>query len=179
MTLTGLVLAGGRSMRMGRDKALLPWGAATLLDHMLAILRDAGATRCLVSGARDGYDAIADRYPDLGPVGGIASAAAALGPGRLLVVPVDMPLLDASMLKPLATSEGACAHWDASRLPMALTLSPSSRAVIEYVAALPGRSRSLHAIQAALDTRVLVTVQAHRARLSNANTPEEWSTLAP
>ena len=38
-----VLLAGGRSSRMGTDKALLPWGNGTLLTHMRGMLIDAGA----------------------------------------------------------------------------------------------------------------------------------------
>ncbi|HEY6549003.1 MAG TPA: NTP transferase domain-containing protein, partial [Vicinamibacteria bacterium] len=41
LNVVGYVLAGGQSQRMGKDKALLPWGEKTLLSHALARVREA------------------------------------------------------------------------------------------------------------------------------------------
>jgi molybdopterin-guanine dinucleotide biosynthesis protein A len=177
LILHGLVLAGGRSSRMGRDKATLPWREGTLLDHMLGVLHAAGAARCIVAGDRDGYDAVPDRWPGRGPVGGLASAAAALPACRLMVVPVDMPLLDAGLLQPLVASVGRCAHWQAGTLPMVLTLDDASRVVLDRIVADPGPRCSLHAVAAALDAVVLPLDAAGERGLANANTPAQWSAL--
>lgn len=90
----GVVLAGGRSSRMGQDKALLPWRGRPLVAHMQALLRDAGALDVVISGDRPGYAGIADAQPDLGPLGGLASVIDHVADATtLVVVPVDMPLL--------------------------------------------------------------------------------------
>ncbi|MFZ5657118.1 MAG: molybdenum cofactor guanylyltransferase, partial [Pseudomonadota bacterium] len=88
-----ILLAGGRSTRMGRDKALLAWQGRPLIDHMLDRLREAGASRVHVSGDRPAYGGIADAWPGRGPVAGIASVLPACGDGPVVVVPVDLPLL--------------------------------------------------------------------------------------
>ena len=96
MSITGIVLAGGLSTRMGRDKALLPWQGRTLLEHMRGLLMQAGAREVWVSGlpgvrrhtgppgtlraagrALQRGDAHA-RWPGLGGAGGYTAAAAAI-----------------------------------------------------------------------------------------------------
>ena len=54
LSFTGVVLAGGRSSRMGRDKALLEIDGCTLLDRAVALLHEAGAATVIVSGDRPG-----------------------------------------------------------------------------------------------------------------------------
>ncbi|MBK6962318.1 MAG: NTP transferase domain-containing protein [Gammaproteobacteria bacterium] len=61
MKAIGALLAGGQSRRMGADKALLPVGAGTLLDHMLAKLRALDLAEVVV--CRDAPGCIADRIP--------------------------------------------------------------------------------------------------------------------
>ena len=112
--LLGVVLAGGRSRRMGTDKALLPFGKDTLLGHQVRLLTRLCA-RVVVSGTYTGFDCIADARPDGGPLAGL-SAAAAAWPGALLVLPVDMPLMTAEALAELVQAPHA-AYFDGQPLP--------------------------------------------------------------
>ena len=94
--LGALILAGGRSRRMGRDKASLIWRGHSLLDHARRLAQAAGADPVLISGRKDG---LADPLPDLGPAGGVLAlvrhwqAAVDCLPARWLLLPVDMPAL--------------------------------------------------------------------------------------
>ena len=99
----GFVVAGGRSQRMGRDKAVLPWGAATLLDHAVARLRTVCCEVRVLSGAASRYadrglpvdvDAIADG----GPLAGLAAALAVASPRSVLLLGVDLPFVTAPLL---------------------------------------------------------------------------------
>jgi molybdopterin-guanine dinucleotide biosynthesis protein A len=95
------VLAGGKSSRMGRDKALLSFAGQPLAVRALSLLREAGLTASLV-GAKSSLAPFApvveDREPGLGPLGGICAALAST-PARLAVfLPVDLPLLPASLI---------------------------------------------------------------------------------
>lgn len=93
----GLILAGGQSRRMGRDKALLPFGGATLLGHIAARLRPQVTALALNGPAELAGDLPC--LPDslagqLGPLAGIlAGLEARLDPEatHLLTVPVDSP----------------------------------------------------------------------------------------
>ena len=94
----GLVLAGGRSRRMGRDKALLSRAGRSQLERMTELLaRHTG--RVFVSTRPDQadeperrrFDRIVDRYDDLGPLAGILSAMDEHPAADWLVVACDLP----------------------------------------------------------------------------------------
>jgi len=98
----GFVLAGGRSSRMGVDKALLEFDGQPLVAHALRILREAGLP-VRIAGARSALDGFApvveDREVDRGPLAGICAALAAT-PARFAVfISVDMPFLPPSLLR--------------------------------------------------------------------------------
>ncbi|KGM52296.1 hypothetical protein N792_04070 [Lysobacter concretionis Ko07 = DSM 16239] len=179
---TGVVLAGGRSSRMGRDKALLDWHGRPLLEHMQALLREAGAARVIVSGPYGGL-AVPDRAPGKGPMGGIASIAATLPDGVLVLVPVDMPRLTPTMLSTLAgTEESRCTHYAGYVLPMRLLLDRRTRAVLAEldVAAddqKPGRGGSLHALHERLHGVQLVPAPGSDEAFANCNTPDQWQEM--
>lgn len=173
---SGVVLAGGRSSRMGRDKAMLPWHGRTLLDHMRVRLREAGATRVVISGAYPDPDAIPDPIGDGGPAAAFAQLAPKLADGVWLLVPVDMPLLDVAMLGRLAGARADCAIFAGHPLPMRIVLGPRSRTALAAMVDAPAPRRSLRAIHEALDG-VLIATDGRRAQLANCNTPAEWEAL--
>jgi molybdenum cofactor guanylyltransferase len=99
----GFVLAGGRSTRMGQDKALLSLAGRSLLDlalDKLRVLPLAGASR--IAAARSDLSAhapvIADLHPGCGPLSGIEAALAASASPLNVFLPVDIPLLPAHFL---------------------------------------------------------------------------------
>ena len=107
MDVVGFAVAGGRSRRMGRDKAELAWGGTDLLDHALQRLRAACRDVRVLSGAER-------RYTDRGvpvivdPVLGVGSLAAILagleaagGPG--LFLGVDLPFVPERLLAHLVS----------------------------------------------------------------------------
>lgn len=114
---TGVILAGGASRRMGRDKALLCIGGLTMLEHMRLLLRLAGASRVVVLGRNDVEDAIPDARPLQGPAIAVQDYLMAQPLGsRHLVVPVDMPGLTVDLLSKLAR-QTKWAHFRHFQLP--------------------------------------------------------------
>lgn len=105
MQSAGFVLAGGRSSRMGRDKALLACGSRPLIEDVAAKLSAVVGSIALV-GSPERYGGFGfDRLPDLrtgcGPLGGIEAALAA-GRGEYNVVAAcDMPNLRESWIRDL------------------------------------------------------------------------------
>ncbi len=143
LRLCPVLLAGGRSRRMGRDKAQLQLpNGQTLLQRAESLLRGLNADGLqflppLVSGDRPG--GIADRVPDSGPLGGIYSVAEYLREEKipcdaLLAIPVDMPLLQARQLRDLcvagSSSGASAACFGRCYLPLWLRLDGRSRACL-------------------------------------------------
>src|SRR5712692_9632320 len=105
MEATGFVLAGGRSARMGRDKALLPYRGTTLLEHIASVVRQAAGTATII-GDPDRYRDLRhpvypDQVPQCGPIGGIYTALRVTASDWNLVVACDMPMLSAPVLRRL------------------------------------------------------------------------------
>jgi molybdenum cofactor guanylyltransferase len=102
MNAEGWVLAGGRSLRMGEDKAGLLVAGRRLLDHMLGKLRALGL-RARVAGLRapvveNAAEVFTDAHPDCGPLSGMETALARSEAALVMVLGVDLPLLPTEFL---------------------------------------------------------------------------------
>jgi molybdopterin-guanine dinucleotide biosynthesis protein A len=96
--LVGGVLVGGASRRMGRDKALLPWGRGRWIDRQVRTLARVADETFLAGRPIDPHPGLADADGS-GPLAGIWALAQARPLATLLVVAVDQPLLTASALR--------------------------------------------------------------------------------
>jgi len=96
--VTGFILAGGKSKRMGRDKALLEWKHSTLLEHMVKLLSSVTTEVQVV-----GRELLPDVLPGRGPLAGILTALQNSQTEINLVVAVDLPLLTKAFLRYLVS----------------------------------------------------------------------------
>ncbi len=166
MKIAGVVLAGGRSSRMGRDKAMLDYKGAPLIDHMINLLHDCGLEDVYVSGDIEGYNCIKDSAKFDGPARAITDVLEHLsGYDGALFIPVDMPLLTQEMLQLLLDSKQGC-YFENKPLP-ALICQPYKKTAAFSV-------RDLLAEQGAM---ALTMPQQYEALMRNFNTAQEWAEL--
>ncbi len=101
-SLSGVVLAAGRSRRMGREKALLEVGERPLWERQRDVLRAAGVEEVFLSvrpeqhwaATARGVDGLLfDAIPDCGPMIGITAAIERMTHGHLAVLAVDLPAM--------------------------------------------------------------------------------------
>ncbi len=95
--VTGAILAGGRSRRMGSNKAVLPFGGRRLIEHALDILRPLFSETLIVADEAAPYAGLGvpvrvDALRDKGPVEGIRTALASSSHPRTFCLACDMPL---------------------------------------------------------------------------------------
>lgn len=101
--VSAIVLCGGRSTRMGRDKASLPFGDETILDRITRLLHTI-CNEVIVVGRREQAAAtVHDAIEDQGPLAGIAAGLRASQSDINLVVAADMPLIKPEVLMRLVT----------------------------------------------------------------------------
>ena len=172
------ILAGGRATRLdGRDKAWLTRGGT---PQVLRIARRFGAecSAVCVSANRDldayvghGLNAVSDRYPDIGPMGGIDALLVACRTPWLLTLPVDLVDANDCLLRTLAAAGGvgAVAEDDDGLQPLvALYRADALRDPLQR--AITAHQYSVQLLQAQLGLQV---VRFSGFRFGNLNTPED------
>jgi molybdenum cofactor guanylyltransferase len=181
----GYVLVGGRSSRMGRDKALLPFRGGALCQTVARAVAQAAGNATFVGDPGRyqslGYPAVPDLYPGQGPLGGILTALRHSTADWNLIVACDMPQLDPEMLCRLLR---AAIESDADALlPLGAEGRPEPLCAFYRNCCLKpfedAFAAGVRKITVALETVRTVRVPvAEVALFQNVNTPEEWAAHA-
>lgn len=178
--IVGAVLCGGRSSRFGRDKALVDVGgrplAAGIVDSLRAVGADPVAAIGGSAGTELGLPTVPDRFPDEGPLGGLATALLWAKRGLVVVTPCDLPLLRAEHLALLVEAssddEAVVALLDGRPQP-SLGCWPATRGP----ALLDLLNSGKRAWRAALDACPWTGVELPPNALADADTPEQLDAI--
>ena len=112
--ILGVVLAGGASRRLGRDKAVLPWTGTTLAARAAGVLAEA-CGEAVVAGpaglAPAGVEAVPDLFPGRGPLAGLHAGLERAGGRPIFALACDMPFVDVGLVRYLIATS--------ARLPLA------------------------------------------------------------
>jgi len=189
LQIGGYVLAGGKSSRMGTDKALVELAGRPLIARAVEKLRQICAEVHILSSNPElevHAPLIGDLHEDCGPIGGIEAALAHSRFDWNLMLPVDLPFMPAEFLRDwvervTARADICAAYFEVGGKPQPSVLmirreaGPSIRASI-----LQGQYKLLPALgETSLGSRVWVEV-LHDADAErwfvNVNTPDELET---
>jgi molybdenum cofactor guanylyltransferase len=189
----GVVLAGGKSSRMGQNKANLRRQNQDMLSYSKSLLTAVGSSQVVVSGGENGID---DIVADMGPLGGIQSIINQFQPQALLILPVDLPLMTSNELIALKQvgelSQRACYFTD-NYLPLYLPVNAfveqffqqslskiNSKKSVTHSTELNNKKPQKRNLSGP-SVRSLLSQIPHRAIvpknsscLFNTNTPEQW-----
>lgn len=176
----GVVLAGGKSSRMGKDKALLSLNGERLLDRSVALLNKTGVDQTIISGDIHGEQ---DQLAHIGPLGGIYTALAKYQPNALLIIPVDLPFIDLATLQQLKNTgqlSNKASYYQQHYLPLYLPNNSFCQAFFtKNIAGQPTLTStrkttkySVRSMLSQLPHQELTLKNTHA--LFNANTPQDW-----
>jgi molybdopterin-guanine dinucleotide biosynthesis protein A len=178
-------MAGGKSSRMGADKAFVPLLGKPLIEHALGSVSGLGDEQIIITNNPDPFRYLelplyADIYQGCGPLGGLHAALARASHRHLLVVDCDMPWLNRDLLEYMVslrqTADIVVPRW--TRFPEPLH-AVYSKACLEPVAAsLEAKTLKLIAFYRQvkvryLDREVLASYDVSGRSFANINTPKE------
>lgn len=189
---SGIILAGGSSRRMGKDKALLSLPgkqAVTFVEHLISLLKDCCLETLIVARdqahARDyvfpGVRVTFDETPGIGPLMGLYTGLSAIHTTRALVVAVDMPCIQPALLSYLLSQPlqagSLLVPWVNNLPQVLLALYPRSIIPVVKEQLLQGR-RDLRCLLHAAPVQYVEEAQLRQIdpllrSFININTPEE------
>lgn len=102
--LTALILCGGKSTRMGRPKAFLPYQGTLMITHIIDLVRQLFAEVLLVTNEPELFDGleidiVKDILPHRGPLGGILSGLLIASHHHSFVIACDMPFISSNLIE--------------------------------------------------------------------------------
>lgn len=101
--ITGIILAGGKSRRMGNDKAMLLYKGKTFIEHIISALQPLVKNIIIVSDDKEydrfGLKRVADQIKNSGPLAGVYSGLHHSNTELNIVLSCDVPLIDSALLK--------------------------------------------------------------------------------
>lgn len=107
--ITGVILAGGKSERMGTDKALVLYKGRKLIDYSIEFLKTFTDNILISSNglnnALSGFEVIPDAINNIGPIGGLYTVLKYIKTRRIFVVPCDMPYFSLELAKQMFNIE--------------------------------------------------------------------------
>jgi molybdenum cofactor guanylyltransferase len=187
--VTVVVMAGGKSSRMGVDKSFVPILGKPMIEHVLERVRGLGDEQILITNKPEEYAYLGlpmygDIYADRGPLGGLHTALFHAGQPYILVVACDMPWLNRPllihMLELRQTADIIVPRWDRFPEPLHAVYSKACLAPIEEnlqadrlkIVTFYGRVTVCY-----LERETIARFDAQGQSFANVNTPDDVAAI--
>ncbi len=176
--VTGIILAGGKSSRMGFDKGLAQFKGKKMIEHVLDVLQEVTNEIIIVANSDSynflGYPVYRDLVKEVGPLGGIYTGLHYSSTQKNIVVACDMPQLSTKVLNSLLVNDGfeivlgklggrlepLCAYYE-----KAIQLSLKDL--------IDSNSLSMQRAVKSFRTKVVEIDESESGSLKNINTPQD------
>jgi molybdenum cofactor guanylyltransferase len=183
MRCSAVLLAGGKSSRMGQEKAFLEIGGEPLWRLQVEKLRQLSPKQIMLSGPRrnewKAYEVIPDEVENAGPLAGVAAALTKCAMPHLVVLAIDLPMMTSNFLRLLLSlcghNHGAVPRSANGFEPLA-AVYPASCASTANAALRAGDFSLQNFVREAISEKLLVERHISRAEASlftNLNTPAD------
>ena len=187
--LTTVIMAGGKSSRMGTDKSFVPLLGKPMIEHVLDRVQGIGTQEIIISNNPQNYAYLGlsiyqDLVPDLGPLGGLHAALHHAAEAHILIVACDMPWLNRSLLEYLVTlrdtADAIVPRWDRYPEPLHAVYSKSCLLPVEKM--LQAQSLKLISFYPEISVRFISKQDIKKfdpfgRSFKNVNTPEDLANL--
>jgi len=184
-SLTGVILAGGRSSRFGSDKVFARYKGESFLDHALAVMGHLFQKVVVVTNNPEKFEGLSvsllkDKIPFRGPAGAIATALRAVKTQGIFAVACDMPLLSEGLiLKLLKEEDGSSLVLYRHRIgvePLCAIYRYSLLPILEYRLRF-GRD-DLHSLcEESISVQKVPISTSEKRSLLNVNTQKQYISL--
>jgi molybdenum cofactor guanylyltransferase len=186
MPVTGVILAGGKSRRMGRDKAFLPFGKGMLIERVIEVIQQVADDVILITNTpeqyqRFGLPMFADVIPETGSLGGIYTGLMHTKTAYSLCLACDMPFVKPAFLRFLcetaAEADVVIPRNTEDFQPLCAVYSQVCReAIRQRIEAgqlkITGFFEQVRV--RVIEGELLARYDPHNVMFFNANTPEEY-----
>ncbi|WP_248722671.1 molybdenum cofactor guanylyltransferase [Seonamhaeicola sp. ML3] len=182
--ITGIILAGGKSSRMGSDKGFIKLNDKSFVEYSIKAMKPLVNDILIVSDNPDydvfGYKRVEDDIKDAGPVAGICSGLNASGTENNLILSCDIPLIKTNILEKLINNideDSEIIQIESNRKTMPLIALYKKQCAPAFFKALQNDERRLRRVINTMKIKnVALEVEEHDTTM-NINTREELKTI--
>ena len=187
--VSGIILAGGSSTRLGQDKALIAAGEETLIERVVRRLEGVVTRIVLVTNEPERYAFLGlpvagDVYPGVGTLGGLHAGLAAIETPYALAVGCDMPFLNPALLRHIISLRAGCdvvmPRIGRYREPLHALYARSCAARLAHAIGA-GQRRIMHALEGArlcyVEREAIVRYDPQLHSFFNVNEPQDLARM--
>ncbi len=182
--ITGIILAGGRSSRMGSEKGLVLLDGKPFIRHIIEAIQPLVSELLIVSSNAD-YDTfnikrVEDIIPNAGPIAGLHAGLTHAKTKNSLVVSCDVPLLTTEFLQQLIHADQEdydIIQYEAKGKTIPLIASYKKRCAKKCIELLNNDERRLQKLVSELNVKTIPVLENEHHLVTNINTQEDLKAI--